>query len=607
MATATTKKALQGGEFLIRESQPQDIFIPEEFNEEQRMIAQTCTDFLAQEVWPKLDRLDAQEEGLMQSLLDKSGELGLLGISIPEEYGGFGKDFVTGMLVTEKTGAGHSFSVAMAAHTGIGTLPTLYYGNDAQRAKYIPKLASGEWKASYCLTEPGSGSDANSGKTKAVPSPDGKHYLLTGQKMWITNAGFADLFTVFAKIIDPKTGEADKNLSAFIVEKGFGGITLNPEEHKMGIKGSSTRQVFFNDCKVPAENLLSERGNGFKIAVNILNIGRIKLAGATLGGAKETIDRSVQYANERQQFGRPISSFGAIRQKLADMAVHAYVTESALYRCSRDMEQAIQELKDGGADHAQALLRGVEQFATEAAILKVAGSESLDYIVDEGVQIYGGMGYSAESPVERAYRDSRINRIFEGTNEINRMLTVDMLLKRAMKGQLDLMGPAQAVAAELMGIPDMPEPDDSLLGDEKRMVANFKKAVLMVAGGAARKLGLELAKHQETLMHIADMVIDTYLAESVLLRTLKLAEMRSAGTPSGDPAEQVAMCQLYIHDAADRIHKYAKEAVNNFADGDEQRAMLMGAKRFIKGTNLNTAELRKLVAKKMIAEGKYCY
>ncbi|HRQ85520.1 MAG TPA: acyl-CoA dehydrogenase family protein, partial [Flavobacteriales bacterium] len=571
MATATTKKALQGGEFLIRESQPQDIFIPEEFNEEQRMIAQTCTDFLAQEVWPKLDRLDAQEEGLMQSLLDKSGELGLLGISIPEEYGGFGKDFVTGMLVTEKTGAGHSFSVAMAAHTGIGTLPTLYYGNDAQRAKYIPKLASGEWKASYCLTEPGSGSDANSGKTKAVPSPDGKHYLLTGQKMWITNAGFADLFTVFAKIIDPKTGEADKNLSAFIVEKGFGGITLNPEEHKMGIKGSSTRQVFFNDCKVPAENLLSERGNGFKIAVNILNIGRIKLAGATLGGAKETIDRSVQYANERQQFGRPISSIGAIRQKLADMAVHAYVTESALYRCSRDMEQAIQELKDGGADHAQALLRGVEQFATEAAILKVAGSESLDYIVDEGVQIYGGMGYSAESPVERAYRDSRINRIFEGTNEINRMLTVDMLLKRAMKGQLDLMGPAQAVAAELMGIPDMPEPDDSLLGDEKRMVANFKKAVLMVAGGAAQKLGLELAKHQETLMHIADMVIDTYLAESVLLRTLKLAEMRSAGTPSGDPAEQVAMCQLYIHDAADRIHKDAKEAVNNFADGDEQR------------------------------------
>lgn len=602
MSTAT-KKALQGGEFLIRESDPQDIFIPEEFNEEQRMIAQTCTEFLEQHVWSQLDAIDAQQEGLMVDLLNKAGELGLLGISIPEEYSGFGKDFVTGMLVTEKTGAGHSFSVAMAAHTGIGTLPTLYYGNDTQRAKYIPKLATGEWKASYCLTEPGSGSDANSGKTKAVPTTDGKHYLLTGQKMWITNAGFADVFTVFAKVVDPKTGEADKNLSAFIVEKDFGGITLNPEEHKMGIKGSSTRQVFFNDCKVPAENLLSERGNGFKIAVNILNIGRIKLAGATLGGAKETVSHSVKYANERSQFGRPISSFGAIRQKLADQATYCYVLESTLYRCSHDMESAISELKAEGADHAQALLKGVEQFAAEAAILKVAGSECLDYVVDEGVQIYGGMGYSAESPVERAYRDSRINRIFEGTNEINRMLIVDMLLKRAMKGQLDLLGPAKAVADELLGIPDMPEPDDSLLADEKRMVANFKKAVLMTAGGAAQKLGMELAKHQETLMHIADMVINTYLAESVLLRTLKLAGMKGAG----NVAEQIAMCQLYIHDAADRIHKYAKEAVNNFAEGDERQAMLMGAKRFTKNTNLNTAELRKAIAKRMIAEGGYCY
>ncbi len=606
------KKALQGGEFLIRESDPQDIFIPEEFNEEQLMIAQTCVEFLQQHVWSQLDDIDHQKEGLMVDLLNKAGDLGLLGISVPEDLGGFGKDFVTGMLATERTGAGHSFSVAIAAHTGIGTLPILYYGNDVQRKKYIPKLASGEWKACYCLTEPGSGSDANSGKTKAVLSTDGKHYILNGQKMWITNGGFADVFTVFAKI-EPSagSGQVDENLSAFIVEKDFGGITLNPEEHKMGIKGSSTRQVFFNDCKVPVENLLSERQNGFKIAVNILNIGRIKLAGATLGGAKKTIDLSVQYANERQQFGRPISSFGAIRQKLADMAVYAYVTESALYRCSRDMENAIEALEAGGADHAKALLKGVEQYAAEAAILKVAGSECLDYIVDEGVQIYGGMGYSAESPVERAYRDSRINRIFEGTNEINRMLTVDMLLKRAMKGQLDLLGPAQAVAAELMGIPDMPEPDDSLLADEKRMVANFKKAVLMAAGGAAQKLGLELAKHQETLMHIADMVIDTYLAESVLLRTLKLAEMRGVNGANGEGsekvAEQLAMCQLYIHDAADRIHKYAKEAVNNFAEGDEQRAMLMGAKRFAKNTPINTAELRKLVAKKMIAEGRYCY
>jgi len=593
----TKTKALQGGEFLIRESAPQDIFIPEEFNEEQRMIAQTASDFLKQEVWPILDRIDSMEEGLMPKLVEKAGELGLLGVSVPEDLGGFGKDFVTTMLLTEVTGAGHSFSVAMAAHTGIGTLPILYYGNAEQKAKYIPKLASGEWKACYCLTEPGSGSDANSGKTKAVLTPDGKHYLINGQKMWITNGGFADIFTVFAKIDD------DENLSAFIVEKNFGGITLNPEEKKMGIKGSSTRQVFFNDCKVPVENLLSERQNGFKIAVNILNIGRIKLAGAALGGAKAVVDQSVKYANERIQFGKPISAFGAIRQKLADQATYCYVVESATYRCSHDMEQAIEALEAGGADHAKALLKGVEQYAAEAAILKVAGSECLDYVCDEGVQIYGGMGYSAESPVERAYRDSRINRIFEGTNEINRMLTVDMLLKRALKGQLDLMGPAQKVAAELMGIPDMPEPDDTLLGDEKRMVGNFKKAVLMVAGGAAQKLGLELAKHQETLMHIADMVIDTYLAESTLLRTLKLADMKGATSVQ----EQIAMCQLYIHDAADRIHKYAKEAVNNFADGDEQRAMLMGAKRFTKASNLNTAELRKAIAKKMIAQGKNPY
>ncbi|MCU0319015.1 MAG: acyl-CoA dehydrogenase family protein [Flavobacteriales bacterium] len=598
-----TKKALQGGEFLIRTSDPQDIFIPEEFNEEQGMIAQTATDFLAAEVWPHLDRIDSMEEGLMPKILEKAGELGLLGISIPEEYGGFGKDFVTGMLVTEKTGAGHSYSVAMAAHTGIGTLPLLYYGNAEQKAKYVPKLATGEWKACYCLTEPGSGSDANSGKTKAVLSPDGKHWILNGQKMWITNGGFADLFTVFAKVVDPATGVEDENLTAFLVEKDFGGITLNAEEKKMGIKGSSTRQVFFNDCKVPVENMLSERQNGFKIAVNILNIGRIKLAGAALGGAKAVVDQSVKYANERIQFGKPISAFGAIRQKLADQATYCYVVESATYRASFDMERAIEDLKAAGADHAKALLKGVEQYAAEAAMLKVAGSECLDYVCDEGVQIYGGMGYSAESPVERAYRDSRINRIFEGTNEINRMLTVDMLLKRAMKGQLDLMGPAQAVAAELMGIPDMPEPDDSLLGDEKRMVANFKKAVLMVAGGAAQKLGLELAKHQETLMHIADMVIDTYLAESTLLRTQKLADMKGAANVQ----EQLAMCQLYIHDAADRIHKYAKEAVCNFAEGDERQAMLMGAKRWSKNTPLNTAELRKAIAKKLIAEGRYCY
>jgi alkylation response protein AidB-like acyl-CoA dehydrogenase len=597
MSTDTKTKALQGGEFLIRESNAQDIFIPEEFNEEQRMIAQSSLEFLEQHVWPHLDRIDALEEGLMPSLLEKAGELGLLGISIPEEYGGFGKDFLTGMLVTEITGAGHSFSVAIAAHTGIGTLPTLYYGTPEQKQKYVPKLATGEWKACYCLTEPGSGSDANSGKTKATLTPDGNHYLINGQKMWITNGGFADIFTVFAKIDD------DKNLTAFIVEKDFGGITLNPEEKKMGIKGSSTRQVFFNDCKVPVENLLGGRENGFKIAVNILNVGRIKLAGAALGGAKKSVDIAVNYANERIQFGKPISSFGAIQQKLADMATYCYATESATYRCSNDMEKAIEQLKSEGADHASALLKGVEQYAVEAAILKVVGSECLDFVVDEAVQIHGGMGYSAESAIERAYRDSRINRIFEGTNEINRLLTVDMLLKRAMKGQLDLMGPAMQVASELMGIPDFAEPDESLLGLEKGYVANFKKAVLMAAGGAAQKLGLALGDEQEIVMHIADMVIDTYMAESVLLRTQKLVSMRGEAAC----AEQIAMTQLYIHDAADRIAKNAREAVNAFAEGDERQAMLMGAKRFTKTQPLNTKDLRRVVAKKMIEAGKLPY
>jgi alkylation response protein AidB-like acyl-CoA dehydrogenase len=597
MSTDTKTKALQGGEFLIRESNAQDIFIPEEFNEEQRMIAQSSLEFLEQNVWPHLDRIDALEEGLMPSLLEKAGELGLLGISIPEEYGGFGKDFLTGMLVTEITGAGHSFSVAIAAHTGIGTLPTLYYGTPEQKQKYVPKLATGEWKACYCLTEPGSGSDANSGKTKATLTPDGKHYLINGQKMWITNGGFADIFTVFAKIDD------DKNLTAFIVEKDFGGITLNPEEKKMGIKGSSTRQVFFNDCKVPVENLLGGRENGFKIAVNILNVGRIKLAGAALGGAKKSVDIAVNYANERIQFGKPISSFGAIQQKMADMATYCYATESATYRCSNDMEKAIEQLKSEGADHASALLKGVEQYAVEAAILKVVGSECLDFVVDEAVQIHGGMGYSAESAIERAYRDSRINRIFEGTNEINRLLTVDMLLKRAMKGQLDLMGPAMQVASELMGIPDFAEPDESLLGLEKGYVANFKKAVLMAAGGAAQKLGLALGDEQEIVMHIADMVIDTYMAESILLRTQKLVSMRGEAAC----AEQIAMTQLYIHDAADRIAKNAREAVNAFAEGDERQAMLMGAKRFTKTQPLNTKDLRRVVAQKMIEAGKLPY
>ncbi len=593
----TSKTAIKGGEFLIRETNPQDVFIPEEFNEEQQMIADTCATFIQQEVSPILDRIDSQEEGLMPTLLDKAGELGLLGISIPEEYGGLGKDFTTSMIVTEVTGAGHSFAVALSAHTGIGTLPILYYGNTEQKNKYIPKLASGEWKACYCLTEPSAGSDANSGKTKAVLSEDGKHYILNGQKMWITNGGFADIFTVFAKI------DNDENLSAFIVEKSFGGISLNPEEHKMGIKGSSTRQVFFNDCKVPVENLLSDRQNGFKIAVNILNLGRIKLAGAAIGGAKNTASIAIKYANERMQFGRSISKYGAIKHKLAEQAIQIYACESATYRASQNIEDAISALENSGMDSAKAKLKGVEQFAVEAAILKVNGSEVIDFVVDEGVQVFGGMGFSAEAPMDRAYRDARINRIFEGTNEINRLLIVDMMLKRAMKGELDLMGPAQKVASELMSIPDFSAEDDSLFAAENKYVKNFKKAVLMTAGAAVQKLMAQLSKEQEVLMNIADMIIETYVAESMLLRVEKLISLKGEAACQA----QIEMVKVYINDAADKINISGKNALNSFAQGDEQRMMLMGLKRFTKTTPLNTIASRRIVADSLTAANKYCF
>jgi len=597
MGAVTEQTHLKGGEFLVKETNADDVFIPENWDEEQLMIAKTCQDFVEQKVVPVLDLIDAQEEGLMVSLINQAGELGMLSISLPEEYGGFGKNLPTGMLVSEKTGPGASFSVAVSAHSGIGTLPILYYGNEAQKNKYIPKLATGEWKGAYCLTEPGAGSDANSGKTKATLSADGKYYSLNGQKMWITNAGFADVFTVFAKI------DNDENLSAFIVEKGFEGFSLNPEEHKMGIKGSSTRQVFFNDCKVPVENLLSERGNGFKIAVNILNVGRIKLGGAALGAAKSVITNAIRYANEREQFGRPISKYGAIRYKLAEQAIRTYATESATYRASQNIEDATHGLIESGMDQGKAKLKGTEQFAIEAAIIKVHASETLDYVVDEGVQIFGGMGYSAEAPMDRAYRDSRINRIFEGTNEINRMLTVDMLLKRALKGELDLMGPAQKVAAELMSIPDFNLSEEDFFTTEKKYVSNFKKAVLLVAGAAVQKLMTKLSEEQEILMYLADMVIETYVSESILLRVEKLAGQRGENNVN----EQKDMMQVYIRDAADRIFKAGKEALNSFAEGDERKMMLVGLKRFTKTEEINTTAARRRVAAKLIGENRYCF
>lgn len=590
-------KSIKGGEFVIKETSYTDIFIPEEFDEEAQMIRQTCMDFLDTEVLNKLDRIDAQEEGLMESLLDKSGELGMLGVSIPEEYGGFGKNFNTSMLVADAVGGGFSFAVALSAHTGIGTLPILYYGNAAQKAKYIPKLATGEWKAAYCLTEPNSGSDANSGRTSAKLNAEGTHYLINGQKMWITNGGFADIFIVFAKIDD------DKNLTAFIVEKDFGGITMNPEEHKLGIKGSSTRQVFFNDCAVPVENMLSDRENGFKIAVNILNIGRIKLGAATIGSARSVISRAVNYANERVQFNLPISKFGAIRYKLAEMATRLFATESAAYRAGQNIDDAYNTLIAGGMDQAKAKLKSVEQFAIECAIIKVWCSEMLDYVVDEGVQIYGGMGYSADAPMERAYRDSRINRIFEGTNEVNRLLVVDMLLKRAMKGELDLMGPAQAVAGELMSIPDFGDDDDAPFAAEKKIIANLKKAGLLVAGAAVQKLMMSLAKEQEILMNIADIIGYVYVAESVLLRAEKLYHTK------GEEAAALAtdMARVYLYTTLDKVNVAAKEALYSFAEGDELNMMLVGIRRFTKSSSFNVKEARQRIARKLIEENKYCF
>ena len=587
--------AIKGGEFIIKDVTPNEIFTPEEWNEEQRMIAQTCDDFITHEIVPVIDKIDKMEEGLMPSLLDKAGELGLLGLSVPESFGGMGVDFKTSLLATEHLGKGYSFSVAFGAHTGIGTLPLLYYGTQAQKEKYIPKLATGEWKAAYCLTEPNSGSDANSGSTKAVLSEDGKHYVLNGQKMWITNGGFANLFTVFAKIGD------DKNLSAFLVEAASEGISLNPEEKKMGIKGSSTRQIFFNNVKVPAENLLSERENGFKIALNILNIGRIKLAGGVLGSSKQVISESVQYANERQQFGRSISKYGAIRYKLAEQSIRTFAVESATYRTAQNIEDAIEHFAAEGMSKEEATLKGIEEFAAECAILKVCGSECLDYVVDEGVQIFGGMGYSAESTVERAYRDARINRIFEGTNEINRMLIVDMILKRAMKGKLDLMSPAMKVASELMSIPDFKDLPEGELAFEREAIGQFKKVILMVAGSAVQKLMQTLAKEQEVLMNIADIAIWIYQAESVLLRVEKMLQTKNAS----EIQREIAIAKLYFYDTADRIEKAAKDAIFSFAEGDEAKMMLSGLKRFTKTDSINPTALRQLIAEDLINRNKY--
>jgi len=595
MSTETKQVvSLKGGEWLIRESSPFDTFIPEEFTEEQKMIRDMCNQFLDTEVMPLLDRIDNLEPGLMRSLLAKSGEQGLLAVSFPEEYGGLGKDFVTSTIVNDYLGAGHSFSVAIAAHTGIGTLPILYFGTPEQKQKYIPKLISGEWAGAYGLTEPNSGSDALGAKTSAKLSEDGKYYLLNGQKCWITNGGFADIYTVFAKV------DGDK-FTGFIVERGTEGFTQGPEEHKMGIKGSSTVQLYFQDCKVPVENVLGEIGKGHKIAFNILNIGRLKLCAAALGGAKRAITETVIYARTREQFQQPIANFGAIKHKLAEAAIRVFTGESALYRTADWIDKKEHELHNEGKEFNEALLGGAEEFAIECAMLKVYGSETLDFVVDEGVQVHGGNGFSAEYNISRAYRDSRINRIYEGTNEINRLLILDMTLKRAMQGRLGLLNAAMAVQKELMSIPEFGSGEEEVFETEKKLVAGFKKAILMTAGAAVQKLMNKIENEQEVLMNIADMAIETFNAESVLLRTMKLTDQLGAA------ASQIYqdIMRTYLYDAADRINKSGKDAINAFAEGDEQRMLLMGLKRFTKAAPFNAKEARRRIADKMIDQGRY--
>ncbi len=595
MSAATeTKNVLKGGEWLIRESAPSETFTPGDFAEEQKMIRDMCDQFLDAEVYPILDRIDNLETGLMKSLVTKAGEQGLLSVAFPEEYGGLGKDFITSTIVNEYLGAGHSFSVAIAAHTGIGTLPILYFGTPEQKQKYIPKLITGEWAGAYGLTEPNSGSDALGAKTTAKLSDDGKHYILNGQKCWITNGGFAQVYTVFAKV------DGDK-FTGFIVERGMEGFTQGPEEHKMGIKGSSTVQLYFQDAKIPVENVLGEIGKGHRIAFNILNIGRLKLCAAAVGGSRRALTESVVYAKTREQFKQPISNFGAIKHKLAEMAIKVFVAESALYRTASWVDEKEKELLEAGKPFNEALLGAAEEYAIECAMLKVYGSEVLDFVVDEGVQIHGGNGFSAEYNISRAYRDSRINRIYEGTNEINRLLTLDMTLKRAMGGRLDLMGPAMNVQKELMSIPDFGAEDEAPFAKEKKLVANLKKAILMTAGAAVQKLMMKIEHEQEVLMNLADMAIEIFNAESVLLRVMKMTEQQ------GDTAVQIYqdIMRTYLYDAADKVNKSGKDAINAFADGDEQRMILMGLKRFTKAEPFNTKDARRRIADTMIADGKY--
>jgi alkylation response protein AidB-like acyl-CoA dehydrogenase len=586
-------KILKSGEFLVSEVESKDVFIPEEFNEEQRMIAQTCHDFLEAEVYPNLENVEKSDRELMKSILKKSGELGLMGISIPEEFGGFGQSFVTQMLVAETTGAGYSFSVAYMAHCGIGTLPIMYYGNKDQRDRYVTKLASGEFIGAYCLTEPGAGSDANSGKTNARLSEDGKSYILNGQKMWITNAGFADTLVVFAKI------DSDRVLSAFIVESKYPGVVIGPDEHKMGIKGSSTAQIYFNDVKVPVENLLGKRGEGFRIALSILHMGRLKLGANVIGAAKKTINDSVRYANERKQFGVLISTFGALKHKMAQQVIRLFASESAVYRVSNDIDTLMKKLTADCGDYGRASIEAISHYAVEAAILKVVGSEMLDYVADEAVQIHGGMGYSAEMAVERGYRDSRINRIFEGTNEINRLLVVDTAMKRAMKGEFDLFGEAEKLYSGLIAITDGKPAGESYFQEKYRYIKNFKKAILICIHGATKRFEKGLISEQEVLNNIAEMMMETYVSESLALR---IEKMSAKGT---DTSLYKDILNVNLFDTASLVRKSALDAISTFCSTDSCQVLVKAVENLTKVECVNVKDARRRIADKLIEDNEY--
>jgi alkylation response protein AidB-like acyl-CoA dehydrogenase len=586
-------KLLKSGEFLVSEVESKDIFIPEEFNEEQRMIAQTCSDFLVAEVYPNIEMVEKGDRELMKSMMKKAGELGLLGISIPEEFGGFGQSFVSQMLVAETTGAGYSFSVAYMAHCGIGTLPIMYYGNKDQRERYVTKLASGEFLGAYCLTEPGAGSDANSGKTNAKLTEDGKHYILNGQKMWITNAGFADTLVVFAKI------DVDRVLSAFIVETKYPGVVIGPDEHKMGIKGSSTAQIYFNDVKVPVENLLGKRGEGFRIALSILHMGRLKLGANVIGAAKKAINDSVKYANERKQFGVLISSFGALKHKMAQQVIRLFASESAVYRVSKDIDTLMAKLTVDCGDYGRASIEAISHYAVEAAMLKVVGSEMLDYVSDEAVQIHGGMGYSAEMAVERGYRDSRINRIFEGTNEINRLLVVDTAMKRAMKGEFDLFGEAEKLYSGLNSISDGKTSGESYFQEKTRYIRNFKKAILICIHGATKRFEKNLITEQEVLNNIAEMMMETYVTESLGLRVEKMETIK------GDVSLYKDMLDVNLFDTANVVRKSALEAISAFSAPESCPALIKAIENLTRVECVNVKNARRRIADKLIEDNLY--